>query len=319
MVKRATGRTPARNRGSRPRSALGPGGHGLFSRVFGSRPAEQAPVKRREAASIAVASGKGGTGKSFVATNLAVVYHQRSQRVTLTDCDFGMACDHLLMGVSPALTLQHVLAGRAVLSDVEVQTPSGPTLVPGGSGVLQMANLNDNHLLTLGRLLSEVAANNDIMILDVGAGIAPANVLTLLSADQILIVTQPEIAALTDAYAVIKICVQLRPECNFNVVVNRVVAPGQGEKTFEKLAKVAARHTGATLSYLGEIGEDPTVTQRRLRQQPVTISDPDGKTSQAFHRIADRLDEVAGPLGVRLLDRDSCVEARFREHRLFLT
>ncbi len=319
MVKRATGQTPSRNKRTRSRSGLGPGGQGLFSRVFGSRPTEQTPVKRQEATSIAVASGKGGTGKSFVATNLAVVYHQRNNRVTLTDCDFGMACDHLLMGVSPALTLQHVLAGRAVLSDVQVETPSGPTLVPGGSGVLQMANLNDNHLLTLGRLLSEVAAINDIMILDVGAGIAPANVLTLLSADEILIVTQPEIAALTDAYAVIKICAQLRAECKFNVIVNRVVVAGQGEKTFEKLAKVSTRHTGAKLNYLGEIGEDPTVTQRRLRQQPVTISDPDGATAQAMHRIADRLDEIADPLGVRVLDRDSCVEARFREHRLFLT
>ena len=91
------------------------------------------------------------------------------------------------------------------------------------------------------------------------------------------------------------------------------------EKTFEKLAKVASRHTGARLFYLGEIGEDPTVTQRRLGQQPLTVSDPDGATACAFQAIARQLKEVTGTLSRRVTSEDSGIEARFREHRLFLS
>jgi flagellar biosynthesis protein FlhG len=272
----------------------------------------------QEAVSIAVASGKGGTGKSFLATNLAVVLAELEHEVTLTDCDFGLACDHLLLGVAPKQTLQHLLAGQAQLADVQVQTDAGLVLIPGGSGILQMADLTDKQMLMLGSIFGEVAAQSDVMLLDVGAGIAPQNILTLLCADHIVLVTQPEIAALTDAYAVIKCASQLREDARFSVVVNRVTAAGQGERTFDKLAQVAMKHAGVELTYLGEIGEDPTVTRRRLGQQPLVVCDPEGETSRAIRAIARRLERIAGPLGPRTVDGDRSIERRFREHRLFL-
>jgi flagellar biosynthesis protein FlhG len=271
-----------------------------------------------EAVSIAIASGKGGTGKSFLATNLAVVLSELEHGVTLTDCDFGLACDHLLLGVAPKRTLQHLLTGQAQLADVQIQTEAGPLLVPGGSGILQMADLSDKQLRMLGSIFGKIVAESDILLLDVGAGIAPQNILTLLCADHIVLVTQPEIAALTDAYAVIKCASQLREDAQFSVVVNRVMLAGQGERTFDKLAQVAMRHAGVELTYLGEIGEDPTVTRRRLGQQPLVVCDPEGETTRAIRAIARRLEAIAGPLGPRTVDSDSCIEQRFREHRLFL-
>jgi flagellar biosynthesis protein FlhG len=281
--------------------------------------AKASPLTHREATSVAVASGKGGTGKSFVATSLAVVLHQKLRQVTLVDCDFGLASDHLLLGVRPQQTLQHALAANATLAEVRTATPAGPKLVPGGSGILKMADLSDRQLLALARLLGEAAATEDVMLLDVGAGIAPQSMLTLLCADHVVMVTQPEIAALTDAYAVIKCAARLRPTCRFSVVVNRVMSPGQGEATFEKLEQVAERYADVDLSFLGEVGENPMVTQRRLGQQPLVVSDPGCVTARELHAIADRLAEVIGPLTARNVDVESNLEARFREHRLFLT
>jgi flagellar biosynthesis protein FlhG len=221
---------------------LGPRGRGIFDRLFGG--GDSVPLApREEAAVVAIGSGKGGTGKSFLATSLAVLLHQQGKRVILVDCDFGLACDHLLLGVTPQRTLQHLLAGQATLADVTLATPAGPRLVPGSSGVRQMADLSDLELAAFGRRLGEIAADADVLLLDCGAGIAPQTVLTMLCADHVVLVTQPEIAALTDAYAVIKCLRPLRRDIALSVVVNRVPAPGQGDRAFEKLDEVTRRHT----------------------------------------------------------------------------
>ena len=72
-----------------------------------------------------------------------MLLHGRRKAVTLVDCDFGLACDHLLMGVKPNFTLQQLLTGKATMADVRVATPCGPHLVPGASGVRKMAYLTD--------------------------------------------------------------------------------------------------------------------------------------------------------------------------------
>ncbi len=311
MVDRAAG-NPGRANGA----GLGPRGRGLLDRLMsGLRPAAGPQLEGR---TLAIASGKGGTGKSFVATNLAVLLHGRQKAVTVVDCDFGLACDHLLMGVKPVHTLQQLLTGKAALSEVRVPTPCGPLLVPGASGVRKMADLADKELLALAREFGVVAADSDVMVLDVGAGIAPQTVLTMLCADQIVLVTQPEIAALVDAYAVVKCVAQLDPNAQFLVVVNRVTSPGRGEQAFQKLTDVARAQAGVGLHYLGEIPDDPRVSQHRLGQLPLVATDAEGSLTAAFAQIADRLECAGGPLRRRSVPADQGVEARFKRHRLFL-
>jgi flagellar biosynthesis protein FlhG len=297
--------------------ALGPRGRGIFDRLFGNAGDSSVTTPREEATVLAIGSGKGGTGKSFLATSLAVLLHQAGRRVILVDCDFGLACDHLLLGVTPQRTLQHLLAGQATLTDVMLATPAGPRLVPGSSGVRQMADLSDHELATLGRKLGEAAADSDVVILDCGAGIAPQTVLTMLCADHVVLVTQSEIAALTDAYAVIKCLRPLRRDIAISVVVNRVPAAGQGDRAFEKLDEVTRRHTNQSVNYLGEIGDDALVTQRRLGQPPLVVSDPRGVTADSLRAVLGKLERLCGTIGRRTV-ATSGVEGRFKEHRLFM-
>ena len=299
-------------------SALGPRGRGIFDRLFGNRSEAPQPEARTEARSIAIASGKGGTGKSFLATGLSVLLHQAGVRVTLVDCDFGLACDHLLLGVKPTRTLQEVVSGAATMADVRMVTPAGPALVPGGSGVRQMADLTDRELQVFGRELGALAATEDVILLDAGAGIGPQAILTMLCAEWIVLVTQPEIAALTDAYAVVKSLVKIAPETRFAVVFNRVQAAGDGERAYRKLAEVAQRHTGATLRFLGEVGDDPLVSQRRLGQVPLVLSEPNGPTATSLATIRTRLQGLVGGFAPRTVEADQDLESRFRAHRLFL-
>lgn len=298
------------------RGALGPRGRGLFGRLFENL--RGAPTTAREAVSIAITSGKGGTGKSFLATSLAVLLHDAGKRTVLVDCDFGLACDHLLLGVKPTLTLQNLLAGQATLDQVLVQAPCGPRLLPGASGVRRMATPSDRDLLAFARELGVLAAREDVMVLDLGAGIAPATVLTMLGADWIVLVTQPEIAALVDAYAVVKCVAQLHEHARFLVVVNRVPTPGRGELAFQRLTEVARQHVGVELHYLGEIADDAAVTQHRLGQLPLVATDADAPTSRGLRQLVDRLGKLCGGFAPREVASDQGIEARFRQHRLFL-
>jgi flagellar biosynthesis protein FlhG len=298
------------------KGGLGPRGRGLFGRLFDGL--RGAPTTRREAVSIAIASGKGGTGKSFLATSLAVLMHRMNRRTVLVDCDFGLACDHLLLGVKPAVTLQQLLGGQCTLDQALVASPCGPRLLPGASGVRRMATPTDKDLLAFSRELGALAAREDVVLLDLGAGIAPATMLTMLGADQVVLVTQPEIAALVDAYAVIKCVAQLNERAQLQVVVNRVGTPGRGELAFQRLTEVAKQHVGVQLHYLGEIADDVAVTQHRLGQLPLVATEADAPTSRHLRALAQRLETLCGGLDPREVAGDQGIEARFRQHRLFL-
>ena len=306
----------SREVGARSSGALGPRGRGLFGRLLDS--ARTQPTQRSEACTIAIASGKGGTGKSFVATSLAVLLHRRGLRTTLVDCDFGLAVDHLLLGVKPNVSMQQLLSGQATLAQTVCDTPCGPKLLPGASGVRKLAAMSDKNLLTLARELGALTLQNDVVLLDLGAGIAPATMMTMLAADHIVLVTQPEIAALVDAYAVVKCVHQAAPNARFHVLVNRAVTRGRGEQAYIKLTEVARQHVGVNLDYLGEVIEDPRIGQHRLGQLPLVVTEPAGATAQALSSVVDRLAKVADPLAPREVAADAGFEARFRNHRLFL-
>src|SRR5690606_13918285 len=120
---------------------------GLIRRLLGAVGRRDARTAA-EATVVAVASGKGGTGKSFFATSLAIEL-SRQMRVVLVDCDYGLGSDHLLLGTSPALTLRDVVAGRCRPRDALVATAYGPLLLPGGSGIIAMVEMSDGELTAL--------------------------------------------------------------------------------------------------------------------------------------------------------------------------
>jgi flagellar biosynthesis protein FlhG len=265
-----------------------------------------------EASVVAIGSGKGGTGKSFLATNLAVALSRERGGVMLVDCDFGMANDHLLLGVNPPRSLQHFLAGTSSLADICLRTPFGPWLVPGGSGISRLGELSEAQLLRLGSGLGALAADAEVLILDGSAGISPQGVLTMLAAPLVLVVTNPEIAALTDAYALIK-CLSAQPETpEIGVVVNRVAVAGQGEVTFRKLADVSRRFCDRSIHYLGAVPEEPAVSHLRLDQAPLVLSHPTCPAARAVLQVLESLRHLSGRLGPRRVVAGEGLEQRFR-------
>lgn len=266
-------------------------GRGLLGRLF----QRGVSVDRvHEGVVLAFASGKGGTGKSFLATNAAVALHRAGKRVVVVDCDFGLANAHLLFGVTPRFSMHHLLEGGVPVAEVACPTPHGPTLIAGGSGIASMAELEARHMRVLARALSDLARTHDFVVIDCPAGLAPQSMITVLAANHVLLVTNPEIAALTDAYALIK-CLARQPRRPLvHLAVNRVGKPGLGASTFDRLAEVSRRFAGCEIHYVGEIPEDPAVTHRRLGQPPLLASHPECPTSLAVLSILRSLEARVG-------------------------
>lgn len=272
-----------------PRNGIEHGGGG--PRPWLRRAAAAAPSSA--ARILAVVSGKGGTGKSFLASNLAVAWHRRGKRVALVDCDFGLGNAHLLLGCNPRCTMQHLLTGAAPMEDVLQPTRFGPGLVAGGSGVSSLAVLDDRHVRALVQGLTWLAQRHDLLILDGGPGLSPQSLLTALAADVALLVTNPEIAALTDAYALVK-CLARHPRPPaLHVVVNRTAHREQGRRTFARFAEVARRFVGASIHYAGDVPEDRAVIQLRLGQAPLVVSSPRCAVAESLMAVLQALE---GPL-----------------------
>lgn len=267
----------------------------------------------REAAVVAVASGKGGTGKTFLTVNVAIALHRLGSRVVVVDCDFGLANAHLLLGVTPHHTLTHVLAGGMAVDEALEPTPFGPALVPGGSGVVSLTDLGPHHMDALARALGQLAGRFDVVLIDCGAGLMPQTLVPVLAAQHVLVVANPEIASMTDAYALVKCVARQGGPATLHLAVNRAPADGLGHATYERLADVSRRFAGREIHYLGEVPEDPAAAHRRLGQPPLVVGHAACAAATAVNRIGERLQPHLERC--RSLPQPG-IEARMREQAL---
>lgn len=242
------------------------------------------------AQTIAVASGKGGVGKSNVAVNVALELADLGHRVTLLDADMALANADVLLGLTPKYHLGHVLTGQRTLQEVQIEVTDGLRLIPGGSGVAELAHLSlDQHT----RLIAELRAietDSDFMIIDTAAGIAD-NVIGILKAvSEVIIVTTPDPTALVDAYATIKLMHQAAADTPIRVVVNDVVELGDAERVFKQLRTTTARFLNREIDYLGTIPHDSELIEAVREQRPVVQYAPETPASRALRLIARHLE-----------------------------
>lgn len=246
---------------------------------------------------LAIASGKGGVGKTWLTIGLAQVLGSAGLRILVVDGDLGLANIDIQLGLAPGPDLVHVLAGRASLAAAVRPLPAvGFDLLAGRSGSALLAGRSDLALGDLLRDLGLLAARYDLLLLDLAAG-ADQTVRQLLRfATEQLIVTVDEPTALTDAYALIKLCqrdalpMRLPPR----LVVNQVLDHQSGERTYQGLMRICARFLGQTPGLGGLIRRDPHVPDSIRRQLPLLSCHPQTPAAEDLRRIARTLTTAAG-------------------------
>lgn len=249
---------------------------------------------------VCITSGKGGTGKSLVSTNLAIAAARRHDRVALVDADLGLANDHLLLGVNPRGHLLHLLEADRDVSDLLTPTPYGFQLLSGGSGVHELAALAPGELFRLIRKLERMRKSSDFVIVDTSAGIGPQTLMFLYACREIVLVVTPDLSSMTDGYAIIKTLLHRSPDFRIRVLVNRVRSHDQARRVFDKIRHVCDRFLSTeterpSIEWIGFLREDPLVSSAAMLRRPVLDVHPDAPVSRGLSVIADRLLDSGTP------------------------
>lgn len=242
---------------------------------------------------IAITSGKGGVGKSTISSNMAHVMAKHGLKVGIFDADIGLANLDVMFNVKITKNILHVLRGEATVEEILVPIEKNLVLIPGESGE-EIFKYASSGLFERFMDEAHVLDDLDVMIIDTGAGIGEHIQLFLRACDDVVVVTVPDPAAITDAYATIKVTSRLRNE--ISVIMNQVRNEKEALALFEKIQKVALANIGnqLQLNYLGQISSDPKVSmsvkKRTLYAREFPASLPSTELEMIVKRLAKKLE-----------------------------
>jgi len=239
---------------------------------------------------IAVASGKGGVGKTFISVTLSQAFAKRGQKTLLFDGDLGLANVDIQLGLMPKYDLGAVIAGKVSLNQAAVRYDVGGfDVIAGRSGSGSLANIPLSRLQILGEDLAIMAGRYDKIIIDLGAGVEKSVRQLAKAADTIVIVTSDEPTSLTDAYAFIKITTMERSAADIRIIVNAANSTREGERIYQTLFKACQGFLKISPPLAGIVRRDARVRESIRNQTPILVRSPSSEAAVDVDAIADRL------------------------------
>lgn len=256
------------------------------------------PAEAVSAKVLAITSGKGGVGKTFVAANLAAALTRRGQRVLVLDADLGLANLDVVLNLHPKVTLHDVFTGKATVDEAIVKAPGGFSVLLAGSGMVEYSRLTPEVRDEFVRVLRSLLPRFDVVLLDTGAGISDVVLFAVSLAGEVLLVATPEPTSLTDAYAAIKVLSMQQKRRQVRMIINQTVRPGDGRAITGQLQQVLDRFVSTDtgrpvrLIHLGDIPADPSVRDAVMRRQLLSINNPNSAAALAIAQLANKIDET---------------------------
>ena len=253
------------------------------------RPARQGKAQNM----VAVASGKGGVGKTWLTITLAHALTTAGQRTLLFDGDLGLANLDIQLGLMPRNDLGQVIAGRLQLAQaVETCEDTGFDVIAGRSGSGGLANLAPSRLTMVCDELTTLATQYDHVLLDLGAGLDRTVRQLALACGSCIVVVTDEPTALTDAYAFIKVMHQQVPDFDIRIVANMVNSTKEGEKTYNTLRKACEGFLKFSPPLLGIVRRDSKVREAIRAQTSLMTRYPNTEAAEDVTAIAQALIEA---------------------------
>jgi len=247
----------------------------------------------------AIGSGKGGTGKTMVSVNLAQALSEAGERVLLFDADLGLANTAVQLGLDGCGDLEAVLLSGDIAQDL-VKSVGGGVRVRGGFDLLAppagsgaFANIGAG---VAERLVETLRAGKryDRVVLDLAAGVDDATMAFAASADESLLVLTPDPAALTDAYAFVKLVLR-RGGPLPSSIVNMAGSDAEATKVAESLARTCSAFLKRAPESMGRIPRDGRVIECVRRQELLLSHYPQSPAARAIANIARHLQRRARP------------------------
>jgi flagellar biosynthesis protein FlhG len=252
-----------------------------------------APVRERETPFVLVTGGKGGVGKTVLAANLATELASCGFRVLVVDLDLGLANLNMLFGLRGTRTIEDALAGRCTFDEC-VTGAGGVDVLPASSGTESMGRLDAAARQVLLAGVSEIASDYDVVVGDSAAGIGPDVLDFARAADRVLVVTTPDVTAITDAYGLIKALDQYGSRIDGDIptpeiVVNFASGVEEGKAIAGKLQAVCERFLSRSPRQAGWLPRSTAVARSVTSQEPFARGERKGLEKLCLRQIASRL------------------------------
>lgn len=245
---------------------------------------------------VAVTSGKGGVGKTFVSANLAAALAKLGLRVLVLDADLGLANLDVVLNLYPKITLHDVFTGKAKLEEAIIRAPGGFSVLLAGSGMVEYSRLTPEVRDDFLRIMNGLTPHYDVVLLDTGAGISDVVLFAVSLASEVLVVATPEPTSLTDAYATIKVLVGQQKRQTIRMVINQTARLGDGRAITVQLQQVLDRFVATDparpvkLVHMGDIPADLSVRQAVMRRQLLMQTTPSCPAAMAISQLALKLE-----------------------------
>ncbi len=253
---------------------------------------KEEPKKDLKTRVIAITSGKGGVGKTTISANLGYALHSLGFKVALFDADIGLANLDVMLKVNPKKNILDVLKNEAELKDIVVEIEPGFVLLPGESGD-EIINFADE--MTLNNFIAQLDyfSDFDFFIIDTSAGIDKRVQMFLEAADDVIVVTVPEPAAITDAYAMIKVISEKRDIAY--MILNEVANEKEANNIFSKILKVAKANLrdDFRLLMLGFIKRDKMIYSCSTKRELFVKEFPNSSSSMQLMQIAKKIARIS--------------------------
>ncbi len=238
---------------------------------------------------IAVASGKGGVGKTNTVINLASSLAGMGARVMVLDADLGLGNLDVMLGLAPEYNLKHLFSGEKRLDEIMVEGPNGIKIIPAASGIQEVTQTGTREQQILMEQLGRYEGEIDFFFIDAAAGISDMVTSFVRAADIALVVATPEPTSMTDAYALMKVLCNNYGEKKFYLLLNQVTGEAEARQVYNKLSRVGEKFLDITLIFLGYVPKDTNVPLAVCRQQAIVEYRPESPASRAFADTARRL------------------------------
>ena len=249
----------------------------------------KAVINRAPADVIAVTSGKGGVGKTNVATNIAVALGRTHREVMLLDADLALANVDVLLDLQPRFNLSHVVGGEVDLDSTVLDGPCGIKIVPASSGSVSMIDLPATARAAVINAFAGLKAQPEVLVVDTAAGLSADVIPFVTAANRAIVVVCDEPASITDAYALIKVLSRSHGVSQFDIVTNQTSSQWEGRVLFAKLRRVADQYLDVVLRHLGDVPYDPLLRRAVQEQRSVVDAYPQSAAGREFMTIARSL------------------------------
>ncbi len=245
-------------------------------------------VEPTQARVVAIASGKGGVGKTNLAANFALTLGRLGVRVLAVDGDLGLANLDIVLGLAPSHTSLDILSGDVDIEEVLVPAKNNVWLLPGCPGSDEANNLEDLRRYDLMTAIDTLDGRFDTVVIDTGSGLGRNTLGFCAAAEEVLLVITPEPTGLSDGLGMLRTLGRKHGVRSVKVVANMVSNSAEGEMAFEQLQTMCNRALDVRLEYLGAVPYDSSVGRAIMRGQPTHEVYPDSPFCQAVTRVAER-------------------------------